>query len=91
MSVHFVFTLYVDPGHAWLKVPLSLLEELDLADKISRYSFRSAQFGYLEEDCDAYRFVQAWEKKHGSRPGFKTKISDRSSSIRRLPRFGGEE
>ena len=84
------FTFYCDPGHAWLKVPLALLEDLGLTGKISQYSFRSARFGYLEEDFDAYLFIQAWEKRYGGRPEFKTKISNRSSSIRRLARFGGE-
>ena len=28
------FTFYCDPGHAWLKVSLALLEELDLVKDV---------------------------------------------------------
>lgn len=85
-----LFTFYCDPGHAWLKVPLTLLEDLGLTGKISRFSYRSARFGYLEEDCDAYLFIRAWLDRHGSLPETKTKVSNSMSSIRRLARFGGE-
>jgi hypothetical protein len=45
----------IDPGHAWLQVPLAEIEGL----KISHYSFHDGQFAYLEEDCDAGIFLTA--------------------------------
>ena len=85
------FTFYCDPGHAWLKVSLALLEELDLVNKVSRYSYRSAEHAYLEEDCDAGLFIRAWQARTGNKPAIKAKISNRESSIRRLARFGGAQ
>ena len=30
---------YSDPGHGWLKTPIKLLEQLEIADQISPYSY----------------------------------------------------
>ena len=48
-----------DPGHGWLQVPLSELEELGIRSAISPYSYRDSHFAYLEEDCDMKRFIIA--------------------------------
>jgi hypothetical protein len=53
----YVFTS--DPGHGWLRVPMAELVEMGIADKISQYSYISAnrRFAYLEEDCDLSVFI----------------------------------
>ena len=38
------FTLYADPGHAWLKVPVAILTELKIADRITRFSYRRGAY-----------------------------------------------
>lgn len=48
---------YSDPGHGWLRVPLRLLKSLDIADKISPFSYMRTEYAYLEEDRDASLFV----------------------------------
>jgi len=48
-----------DPGHAWLSVPICDIKKLNIADKISEYSFVSPARVYLEEDCDAGVFIDA--------------------------------
>jgi hypothetical protein len=48
-----------DPGHGWLAVPITDLEALGIADKISRYSFKHEATAYLEEDCDASLYLSA--------------------------------
>jgi len=53
------FNLYTDAGHGWLKVPLQLLNELGIADAITRYSYMCVQYAYLEEDKDAATFIAA--------------------------------
>lgn len=58
VSLHF----YSDPGHGWLKVPLKLLEQLEIPDQISPYSYVKGTHAYLEEDADAYLFSKAMEK-----------------------------
>jgi hypothetical protein len=83
-----VFDVYSDPGHGWVKVPLKLLEELEIRDKITPYSYRRGNFGFLEEDCDAPRFVAAM-KARGVTVKFRSHIGDRLSRIRSYDRFEG--
>ena len=52
-------------GHGWLRVPLSELNELDISDKITRYSYMDNLYAYLEEDCDLVTFVEAKERRNG--------------------------
>lgn len=54
------FTKYVDPGHGWLKVKLSLLEKLGIKDKITPYSYLRGDSAYLEEDSDIGTFLKAY-------------------------------
>lgn len=53
LSLHF----FSDPGHGWLKVKLSWLEELGLIDEISSYSYLQGEHAYLEEDADTTIFL----------------------------------
>jgi len=80
---------YDDPGHGWLSVPIDLLQEYDLTDKISTCSYRKGDTAYLEEDCDLARFIEAigsqsWQK-------IKDKIENchlaSDNFIRNLPSF----
>jgi len=50
-------TFHADPGHGWLEVEFSDLEELNIQEKISRYSHIRGNKVYLEEDCDASLFL----------------------------------
>jgi len=47
-----------DPSHAWLKVPLDVLWTLQSGHVYSDYSYRTEEFAYLEEDCDATLFLR---------------------------------
>jgi len=53
------FRFISDPGHGWVEVPMQLIELLGIKSKISAYSYRKGTMAYLEEDCDAFEFVQA--------------------------------
>ena len=55
ITLHF----YEDPGHGWLKVPVKLLEDLQIVDRISHSSYLLGQHAYLEEDCDAGKLIEA--------------------------------
>ena len=55
ITLHF----YEDPGHGWLKAPVKLLEELQIVDQISHYSYLLGAHAYLEEDRDAGRLAAA--------------------------------
>ena len=54
-------TFYSDPAHGWYAVPVSELVRLGIADKITTYSYISADglTAYLEEDCDASTLADA--------------------------------
>lgn len=78
------FTFYSDPGHGWLAVPLELVRELRLA--VSNYSYIDAVFYYLEEDCDAARFVDSYTSRFGVRPEFVEEHTNRDSFVRSLAR-----
>tara|TARA_R110000765_G_scaffold43133_2_gene90611 strand:+ start:155 stop:541 length:387 start_codon:yes stop_codon:yes gene_type:complete len=56
-----IYNWITDPAHGWLTVPLAELRELGIADDISQFSYISTSKGvaYLEEDCDALRFIKA--------------------------------
>ena len=55
------FTMYTDPGHGWLKVPVKLIADLGIKDNITGYSYMSLTHVYLEEDKDADTFIKACE------------------------------
>lgn len=49
-----------DPGHAWLEVKKELLIKLGIKDKISYFSYEKGSRVFLEEDCDASTFLEAY-------------------------------
>ena len=52
-----------DMGHGYLHVPKEILGYLNLkVSDFSSYSFTDHNKVYLEEDCDASKFVKAWQK-----------------------------
>ncbi len=55
------YIFHEDPGHGWLEVRRAELLRLGISKTISRYSYLSAdrQRVFLEEDCDAERFILA--------------------------------
>ena len=57
------FKYYCDPGHGWLKVSLTLLSELGIANKISRFSYINKDYAFLEEDRDAGIFLDTMKEK----------------------------
>ena len=58
MKLKPVFTFHTDPGHGWLEVSVSGLESVGFTTSdFSSYSYRSGSRVYLEEDCDAPKFI----------------------------------
>ena len=53
------YTFITDPGHGWLSVPLSDLQKFNIVQDISVYSYMTKTRAYLEEDCDAIKFIEA--------------------------------
>ena len=82
------FTFYTDPGHGWLAVTFTDMIELGLKpDDFSQYSYRHGDVAYLEEDCDAAVFVNAYTQVKGERPKFREVHTDSDSIIRTYKRI----
>jgi hypothetical protein len=93
-----MLTLYSDPAHAWLEVPVDELSPLGLSifHDFSRYSYigrdkRGALCAYLEEDCDLGIFLARYIQKHGKRPYFRDSHAKRSSKVRRMDQMPAGE
>ena len=79
-------TFHADPSHGWLEVDRADLETLNIAHKISRYSYQKADRVFLEEDCDAPHYLRAADSK-GWTIATTQKHTNHDSFIRNLPRF----
>lgn len=80
------FDFVSDPGHGWLKVPVTELVRLGIADKISTYSYLRDGMAYLEEDCDYAVFHKA--RTDRSEPfSVKQHARNKSSRIRNYDRY----
>lgn len=66
---------YSDPGHSWIKVPMRVLTNLNIQDKISNYSYKRKDFAYLEEDCDYTIFINALKES-----GIELKVINHSTN-----------
>jgi hypothetical protein len=82
------FRAFSDPGHGWLRVPYSELERLDIADKITRYSYQKGDNVFLEEDRDLTTFLEA-RKARNEPVKIQTVSIDRSSRIRSYESYTG--
>lgn len=60
-----VHCFYSDPSHGWLAVKTADLFLLDIAHKISKYSYMRGLTAYLEEDNDAAIYIEAHKAKYG--------------------------
>ena len=81
------YFFYTDPGHGWLEVPRALLHELNIAEKISAYSYQRGDSVYLEEDCDYFLFHQAMKKAGREYQTADINEPRADSFIRDLPRY----
>jgi hypothetical protein len=81
------FYYYQDPGHGWVAVPVSLLEQLNIVGKISAFSYFRGRTAYLEEDCDLALFFEAYRAEFGVDPVLISKHTDKRSPIRSYARF----
>jgi len=51
-------TFHTDPAHGWLEVAIADIRELQITDLISGYSYVKGDRVFLEEDCDAFQYMQ---------------------------------
>ncbi|MEQ1674719.1 MAG: hypothetical protein ABL865_06780 [Candidatus Nitrotoga sp.] len=77
-----VFDIYTDPGHGWMAIKKQLLVNLEIASKITSFSYQRGDTAYLEEDCDISIFFDAYLKHTGEKSVFKEHHTDKQSKIR---------
>jgi hypothetical protein len=82
-----MYVFYSDPGHAWIAVKIKELFELNIVDKISRYSYVKGSTAYLEEDCDYHAFDKAYKEKYGFPPNYKVRSTEKRHPIRSYEKF----
>ena len=79
-------TFHADPSHGWLEVDLADLEALNIASRISRYSYAKGNKVFLEEDCDASHYLNA-AKGRGWTINIQEKFTNGDSPVRNYSRF----
>jgi len=84
MNLSLIF--HTDPAHGWLEVNREDLDLLNIAHKISRYSYQKTDRVFLEEDCDAAHYLRAADGR-GWNITTTEKHTNHDSFIRNLPRF----
>jgi len=65
-----MYEFHSDAGHAWLEVPIHHLEDLNIVDKISSFSYMKDGIAYLEEDRDAPLFLSTYKSTYGESAKF---------------------
>lgn len=83
-KLHLYF--YHDPGHGWLAVKKTLLDELGIAGAISGYSYMRGRTAYLEEDCDMTLFCTA-ARAAGWELAIEDRHTDATHPIRSYSRY----
>lgn len=79
------FNFHNDPGHGWIEVNLHEMRRSGLnPTDFSVYSYRRGNTFYLEEDCDAAKFIAAWQERTGEHAKFKDCYAE-TTFIRDLP------
>ena len=81
-----VFKYYQDAGHGWIAVKINDIFDLGIQHKISQYSYIRGMTAFLEEDCDAVIFIEAWKSKY-SIFQYETKHQGDKSYIRYCDRW----
>lgn len=86
------FKFICDPGHGWLRVPHKVIRDVGLSSKsFSRYSYVDNDYMYLEEDCDAGVFLQAYQNITGSEADYVVEEVNYTDIRRKLRNLGGND
>jgi hypothetical protein len=80
------FNFYYDAGHGWLQVHEEVLNFVGTTAPISKYSYTKDGYVYLEEDCDAGKFLNKL-KELGKEYEIKEVDHGHNSRIRNYRRY----
>ncbi len=81
------YVFHSDSEHGWLAVKRSELDALGVIDKITPYSYTKGGTVYLEEDCDASAFFDAYVAKYHTKPVTRSSKQRDRSPIRGFTSF----
>ena len=84
------FNYYQDPAHGWVKVPVKLLQKLNIANEISSFSYFRGDYAYLEEDLDVSLFDKSMVE-NGFETIYKQFHTNKSSKIRNYKSYCSRE
>jgi hypothetical protein len=83
------YTFFSDRGHGWLRVTVEDCAAVGLVrSDFSWYSYCDKNWLYLEEDCDASKFLAAYVKAVGEMPVIYDSHTNGDSVIRHKARVG---
>jgi hypothetical protein len=82
--IKYIFTS--DSGHGWLHVTRDEIDRLEIAAKISPYSYQDRDMIFLEEDCDLGVFLEAKEAR-GEPVEFEERVVNGDAFIRSLAAY----
>jgi hypothetical protein len=84
------FDYITDPGHGWLKVPRHLVQSLDIAGRITPYSYERGAWVYLEEDLDMGTFIDEYRARGGIVNIRQRNCRERVSRVRSYDHYRGQ-
>jgi len=73
-----MFRFFEDPYSGYVEVPVTMLNLMGIADKISSYSYRKDNMAYLEEECDFAVFYDAFVEAYGVAPRYERVYIERN-------------
>lgn len=85
------YKFYADSGHGWLAVKTEELMNLGIITRISSYSYMRGATSYLEEDCDAELFFNAYKDKYGVEPKHTYEHTNNRSPIRNYDKYNANK
>ena len=76
------YKMIEDPGHGWLRVPLAEIVGLTF----SKFYYADGEYAYLEEDCDAPKFLASLGNPQSTNPwqDIPTEYIENDCFVRRL-------
>jgi len=79
---------FSDSQHGWLRVPISDVQIAMMQGlALSRYSYQSGKYAYLEEDLDAGKYIEFRQFSEEQRKSWKHSWRNGSSHIRNMERL----
>ena len=87
MTTDTLYRFFQDSCHGWLRVPMAHIRELDIADRISGFSYKNGEHAYLERDVDYRVFEEAFYEKFSIYPQLHWSTKENPAELSRIRNF----